>query len=117
MNFDDAIKAHSAWKTKLAQYLHSPDGSLKPEEIAPDNKCALGQWIHGEGASHASTPDYATLKSEHATFHKAAADVVRRANLGQKVSEDVALGGNSPFASASMNVVSAIMAMKRGLAK
>ena len=43
MNFDDAIKAHSAWKTKLAQYLHSPDGSLNPEEIAPDNKCAVAQ--------------------------------------------------------------------------
>ena len=113
MNFDDAIKAHGAWKMKLSTYLRKPDGSLKASEVAPDNKCALGQWIHGEGAKHSALPEFATLKSEHARFHKAAAEVVKKADAGQSTSEDTALGSSSDFAKASSSVVSAIMGIKR----
>lgn len=113
MNFDDAIKAHSAWKIKLSTYLRKPDGSLKAAEIEPDNKCALGQWIHGEGATHASLPEFTTLKSEHIKFHKAAAEVVRKADSGKDTSEETALGGKSEFSTTSQAVITAIMVMKR----
>ena len=112
MNFDDAIKAHSAWKMKLSTYIAKPDGSLKVVEIEPDNKCALGQWIYGEGAKHSALPEYGTLKSEHTKFHKCAAAVVKKADAGQNVTEEVTLGGKSEFAQASSAVVSAIMKMK-----
>jgi hypothetical protein len=49
MDFDEAIKAHSAWKFKLSGYLRKPDGSIKSADVVVDNKCALGQWIYGEG--------------------------------------------------------------------
>jgi methyl-accepting chemotaxis protein len=113
MDFDEAIKAHSAWKMKLSAYLRKPDGSLKAADIQVDNKCALGQWIYGLGAKWSSLPEYATLKSEHARFHKAASQVVIRADSGQDTSEDIALGAKSEFALASSAVVSAIMAIKR----
>ncbi len=113
MNFDEAIKAHSAWKMKLSSYLNNPDGSLKAAEICLDNKCALGQWIYGEGAKFASHPEFTTLKSEHTRFHKAASEVVKKADSGQNVSEEIAIGGKSEFASASSSVVAAIMAIKR----
>ena len=60
----------------------------------------------------ANLPEYSTLKTEHSHFHKAAATVVRRADSGQKVTEDVALGGKSEFATASAAVVRSIMALK-----
>lgn len=113
MNFDEAIQAHSSWKMKLATYLKKPDGSIKAIEIQVDNKCQLGQWIHGEGAKHSSLPEYQTLKTEHAKFHKAAAEVVKKADAGQSITEEIALGAKSDFASASNSVVSAIMMMKR----
>lgn len=113
MNFDDAINAHVAWKMKLSTYLRKPDGSLKAQDIEPDNKCGLGQWIYGEGAKHASLPEYATLKNEHACFHKAAADVVRKADSGKSTSEETALGSSTPFAKHSQAVIAAIMVMKR----
>ncbi len=113
MNFEEAIQAHSSWKLKLSTYLRKPDGSLKPAEIRPDNRCALGQWLHGEGRKHADHPDYKVLVAEHARFHQAAANVVDRANARQNVSEDVAIGAKSDFASASSNVISHIMKMKR----
>ena len=113
MDFDEAIKAHSAWKMKLSTYLKKPDGTLKSSEIQIDNKCALGQWIYGEGAKYSTHPEYATLKQEHEKFHKAAAQVVSKADLGQSTSEETALGSKSEFAAASSAVVSAIMAIRR----
>lgn len=113
MNFDDAIKAHAGWKMKLKSYLDRPDKSLRPEDVESDSRCELGKWIHGDGRQFSSHAEYGVLKDEHARFHRAAADIVRKANGGQNVTAEVALGAASPFAQASTSVVSAIMAMKR----
>lgn len=114
MDFDEAIKAHSAWKLKLSNYIRKPDGSLKADEVQSDHKCDLGKWIHGEGMKHKSLADYKTLRDQHATFHKAAAaDIIRRADSGKSVTEEIAVGSNSDFGKASQAVVLAIMNMKR----
>lgn len=112
MDFDHAIAAHSAWKSKLAGCLKNPDHSIEAAEIALDDHCDLGKWIAGEGKQFAKLPEYAGAKSEHARFHKAAADVVHRADAGQNVSEEVVLGAKSEFASASAAVVRALMVLK-----
>ena len=115
MNFDDAVKAHAAWKMKLKAYLDAPDKSLKVDEVGSDCRCDLGRWIHGDGKQFAAHPEYGRLKDEHAKFHRAAADIVRKADAGHNVGADVALGTTSPFSAASTAVVTAIMAMKRRL--
>jgi methyl-accepting chemotaxis protein len=112
MNFDDAIKAHADWKTKLRQYLQHPDHSLKSAEVGVDSKCALGQWIYGEGKKYSSLPEFSKLKSEHQRFHKAAGAVITKADSGVNQAEEVALGSKSEYSAASSSVVSAIMAMK-----
>ncbi|HUO26906.1 MAG TPA: CZB domain-containing protein [Candidatus Aquilonibacter sp.] len=112
MNFDEAITAHADWKRKLSRYIQHPDHSLKAAEVSTDNKCALGQWIYGEGAKHAALPEYSKLKSEHQRFHKAAAAVITKADSGVNESEEIALGGKSDFSTTSASVVTAIMAMK-----
>lgn len=93
MDFDEAIKAHVLWKMKLSNYLRKPDGSLKPADIQVDNKCTLGQWIYGEGSKWSVMPEYGTLKSEHTKFHKAAAAIITKADSGQSIGEETALGG------------------------
>jgi len=113
MDFDEAIKAHSGWKMKLAAYLAKPDGSLKAATVEPDNNCALGKWIYAEGARLSAQPEFITLKAEHARFHKCAAAVIRKADTGQKVAEEIAVGANSDFGKASSAVVFALMTMKR----
>lgn len=113
MDFDEAIKAHAAWKLKLSNYLAKPDGSLKAADICLDNKCALGQWIYGEGSKHSALPEYGTLKSEHARFHKAAADIVTRVDAGQNAGAEMTLGSKSEFGLASTAVVTSIMAIRR----
>jgi hypothetical protein len=112
MDFDTAIRAHSDWKMKLSAYLRSPNGALKVADVQVDNMCALGKWIYGDGAKFKDMSEYQKLKTEHARFHQAAADVVRKADAGQNTNEDTAIGGQSEFARASVQVVTAILAMK-----
>ena len=113
MDFDQAIAAHSAWKTKLRDYLSKRDGSLKSAEVSLDNKCLLGQWIYGEGSQYSRLPGFAALKNEHARFHNVAADVVRKADSGEAVTGEVAMGSRNAFAATSGAVVMAIIAMKK----
>jgi len=113
MDFDGALLAHGAWKRKLKAYLEKPDCSLKAAEVAVDNKCELGAWIAGEGRKYAAFPTFKTLTAEHARFHKAAAALVERANHGENVDAEVALGASSEFAKATSAVVSAIVEMKK----
>lgn len=112
MNFDDAIMAHTQWKMKLAIYVSNPDRSLHASDVAADNKCQLGQWLHGEGQKYSALPEFSKLVSDHAHFHKAASAIIRKADSGQHVTEEIALGAHSEFASASTAVVQALMAMK-----
>lgn len=113
MNFDDAIAAHASWKSKLSGYLRKPDKSLNPSDVEVDDKCALGKWIHGDGKKWAGLPEYATLTEQHRKFHAAAAEVIRRADRGENVSEDVAIGSKSPFGAHSTAVVNAIRIMRQ----
>ncbi len=112
VNFDDAIQAHAAWKIKLAVYLKKPDGAIKPAEIGADNRCALGQWLYGDAKKFSSLAEYQTLMTEHARFHRAASKVAEQANAGREMNAEAVLGGNSEFATASLNVVKAIKNLK-----
>ena len=113
MNFDEAVAAHSDWKRKLRSYIQKPDHSLKVIEVGAHDRCKLGQWIAGEGRKYASLQEYAKLQAEHTRFHKAAAEVIERADRGQNVAQEVTLGANSEFGKASGAVVMALMEMKR----
>ncbi|MGC2208947.1 MAG: CZB domain-containing protein [Candidatus Korobacteraceae bacterium] len=112
MNFDEAITCHTKWKMKLASYLAKPDHSLTAAVVESPSQCDLGKWINGEGKKHSSLPEFAAMVSGHTAFHKAAAEVVRKADSGQKVGEEIALGAKSEFAAASSAVVRSLMALK-----
>lgn len=112
MNFDEAIAAHANWKMKLSAYVKNPDKSVNAAVLATDNHCALGKWIYGEGLKFANLPEYQELKKGHAAFHQAAAAIVKRADAGEQVSEEVNLGAQSDYNKLSTQVVTQIMKMK-----
>lgn len=112
MNFDDAIRSHSDWKLKLALYLERPDGSLSPAIVEFAEGCALGKWLHGDGSVHATRPEYATLMEAHVRFHQVAAEVVRRADAGEKLAGEVLLGLKGTYGKASIRVVRALMDLR-----
>ena len=113
MNFDDAVQAHAGWKIELAVYLKHPDGTIKSGEVGNDNRCLLGQWLHGEAKKkYSSLPEYQTLMTEHARFHHIAGKIAGQADSGQVVNTEAVLGGDSEFATASLSVIKAIRTLK-----
>lgn len=112
MNFDDAIAAHIKWKVRLNQFIDGTSTEqLKSETICKDNLCDLGKWIYGEGAAYKAKPNYTTLVSKHANFHRCAADVVKKVESNDKPGAKSLLAG--AFAAASKETVTAIMELKK----
>lgn len=115
MDFDEAIGTHSKWKRTLRHSLAKRDGGLSPSDVSLDHKCALGEWIYGEGASYSALPEYTKLKYEHARFHMVASEMVRRANSGESIDAAMEPCSNSEFSTSSASIVMALMAMKKRL--
>jgi methyl-accepting chemotaxis protein len=113
MNFDQAISCHVQWKSRLGAYVAHPDHSLNAAELAQTDRCDLGKWIQSEGQKFAKSPEFAKLVADHTHFHAAAADIVRKADAGQRVDQEIALGAKSEYSSASNAVVTALMHMKK----
>ncbi len=111
MDFDQAIKAHSAWKQKLANYIARPDGSIDARAVGRDDRCPLGEWLHGEGKQHTS-PVYDDLLGAHARFHTCAGEMIQRIDDGQQLTERDLVDG-SEFGNRSLECITLIVAMKR----
>lgn len=97
MNFDEAIRAHTTWKSRIAAYLRRPDGSLDPKVVGSDCECPLGRWLAQQGPRD----DLWDLVTLHTQFHKEAARIVQRADAGQPLSAETALGAASPYGTVS----------------
>jgi hypothetical protein len=112
MNFEDAIGVHVQWKSKLSAFIAKPDQSLNAEAVASDTQCELGKWLHGEGRTHSRVPEFVKAESDHARFHNAAGDIVRKAQTGHSMTDEIALGSGSEYAAASNAVVGSLMKLK-----
>ena len=112
MEIQDAITAHSTWKMKLAKYLSQPDHSLNASVVGSPDHCELGKWIKDEGKQYSHLPEFAALISSHNSFHKAAGEIIRKADAGERITAEIAFGAQSEFSSASAKIVNSILAMK-----
>jgi hypothetical protein len=112
MDIRQAIDAHASWKGRLAAYLLHPDHSLDPTTIALDVDCELGKWLQCEGQVESAWPGFAQLVRDHGRFHLEAADLVRRADAGEWIGDETALGSMSAYAKASNAVITALLLIK-----
>lgn len=113
MNFDEAITAHSQWKIRLQGLLSGANKeSLDPAVVGVDNRCPLGQWIHGEAKVHSALKEYAELVAEHAEFHRAAAEVIRAVAAGERQRAQTMID-DGPFHEASLRTINAIRHLRR----
>jgi methyl-accepting chemotaxis protein len=114
-DFDKAVDAHRAWKVTLSTAL-AEHTQLDAATIRCDDRCALGQWLHGEGSARfASRPHFVRLLQQHAEFHEAAAEVAAAVNQQASARAETLLGSGSRFATASTQTVSAIVQLQREL--
>ena len=114
-DFDKAIEAHRQWKVKLRSAIAKHE-QLDADTICRDDKCPLGQWIHGPGGERWGTrPLFSKLLAKHADFHKSAGDVARKINGGQYADAEKLIGSGSHFADISVEVTTLLSTAKRGL--
>jgi len=112
VDFDAIIDAHQAWKQKLRGAIGGgEERKLNPDDVCQDNACALGKWIYGAGREFEHVPEYEPLRHTHAEFHVCAADILRKAQKGDKDSANAMLVGD--FFDLSNRTVQHIVAMKR----
>jgi methyl-accepting chemotaxis protein len=113
MNLDNAIAAHVEWKTKLRSAIQKKE-QLDAVSISLDNKCPLGQWLHGEAkAQYARLTSYGTCVAKHAEFHRCAGKVAIKINAGNYTEAEAMLASGTPYTAASNAVGVAIISLRK----
>ncbi len=81
----DAKGAHGAWKLTLAKAVETGELPKRAKDIACDDQCAFGEWLHGlktdDAAEH---PKYKTVVDAHANFHRIAGGVAEKIEAGDR---------------------------------
>jgi methyl-accepting chemotaxis protein len=111
MDFDQAILAHTGWKNRFRSHLKGKE-VLAAETVAADDKCELGQWLHGNGKKYAGQPEFQVAMRKHARFHAVAAEVIQKAKTmpAEQRASLIALG--SEYGKASTDCVASIVALR-----
>lgn len=112
---EDAVAAHTKWRTRLRQVLDGHGEKLDPDNVGKDNACDLGKWIYGDGAQYAKLPEFRQLKEQHAKFHRCACEVLKKSMSGDKQSAENMLGSNGNFSNASGETVTAIRRLQKAV--
>ena len=114
-DFDQAIEAHRKWKVRLRQAIANHE-QLDADTICRDDRCPLGQWLHGDGGKRWGTrPLFTQLLQKHAAFHQSAGSVARKINAGQYTDAGQLIGAGSEFAQVSLEVTTLLASAKRSL--
>ena len=100
---------------KLRQAIANHE-KLDADTICRDDRCPLGQWLHGDGGKRWGTrPLFTQLLQKHATFHQSAGSVARKINAGQYTDAGQLIGAGSEFAQVSLEVTTLLASAKRSL--
>ena len=95
MDWMEIIGAHVMWKQRLTAFLAGESTeTLDPDAMQRDDRCALGQWIHGPGAAMSQLSRYEEVRTLHAQFHQYAAEVARLHINGHTAEAEVLLQGD-----------------------
>jgi hypothetical protein len=96
LDIQTAMLAHENWKLRLMAYLEGTSSEkFCPETICFDNRCDLGQWIHGKGqAQLGNFSGFTSLLEHHKMFHYAASNVVALSQVGKDVEAHKMLEGS-----------------------
>lgn len=110
----EAIPNHVEWKFRLKQQI---DEGVALDAMAVGNThlCELGRWIHGDGVTYTDLPSYEILCYHHDHLHRAAAEVVRYSNEGDKARALAMMREDSAFVKSSNKLVWAINQLSKEL--
>jgi len=106
--FFAAVEAHIKWKVRLTNYVEGKSTeTLDPQVIACDDRCDLGKWIYANLDSYQHNATFLTVRSDHAEFHKTAANIVELCHAGEQAMASDNLRGH--YANISRKVIAGIV--------
>jgi methyl-accepting chemotaxis protein len=112
VDVDSIIDAHRQWKVKLRDAIEKGE-QIDVKSLERDDCCALGKWIYGDGQRLSGRSSFVTLIDKHARFHRVAGQVGELINKGEYLRAEQALGHNSAFSKATIEVVQVLSGAKR----
>jgi methyl-accepting chemotaxis protein len=113
MDLEESVQKHAAWKVKFRVAIDKQE-EMDSGTISVDNYCELGQWLHGPGrASVGSIPEFGRAVDAHKAFHLEAGKVAQLVSAKKFVEAENAIGPATPYATCSVNVATALMALKK----
>jgi hypothetical protein len=84
IDIKEAIDAHVRWRQRLEDYIRGA-GPLGAGDAADDDRCELGQWLHGEGQNRYGHLElFEDLKSAHTQLHERVGNILGRVRAGQR---------------------------------
>jgi len=114
LDFDKVIGAHAQWKSKLRSAISRKE-QLNAADIARDDLCELGRWIHScDSAKSAGIGLFSALMAEHKQFHRCAGEVAHVINQQNYKKAEEMITPKSKFSEASNVVIATLGRMKRG---
>lgn len=112
--FNDAIESHAEWKLALKRQIEQ-GLHVDVKDAANSHACELGRWIYGEGLRYNRLPSFESLCYAHEHFHRAAAEVVRCSNAGDRERALSLLKPDGLCAQSSRKLVRSIMECSKEL--
>jgi methyl-accepting chemotaxis protein len=112
IDVDAIIDGHRQWKVKLRDAIESGD-QVDAATLSRDDCCGLGKWIYGDGQRLSGRASFTALVNNHARFHHVAGEVALLINAGRSHEAEDALAPDTPFTTATSEVVMVLSAAKR----
>ncbi len=112
-SLDHAIAAHAKWKFRLREAIKTGQSEWAVETVRPDDSCEFGKWLNSLSLADRMMKEWREVKTLHAKFHVAAADVLTSAIAGRKSEADTAMAPGGAFADVSTKLVKAITEWKK----
>lgn len=99
-----AINAHALWKAHLGTAITLGSAPFRVEDVGRDDRCKLGQWLHGLRAEKAA-PQFEQARALHARFHEEAAKVLDLALAGRADEARARVAPEGEYATTSLQLV------------
>ena len=81
-DFSAARRAHRQWRVKVRAYVNDVDIKFDRNTADDGTKCALGQWIYGQGKQYQSLPAFSALEKGHSELHAFIGKILSLKDLG-----------------------------------
>ncbi len=113
MNLDNAVPTHAQWKTKLRSAIARHE-QLDVASLSRDDRCELGQWLHGEGArAFGQLASHQDCVHKHALFHAEVTKVATAVNAKRFAQAEALLDAGSPYAQVSSALGVAFLRLRK----